>query len=291
MFILYNNLFHLISYFTNYTVTIKTLKDLPVHTPTTSNNNNNSNKNTKPTICITSPNPKQPTVSNTRTLKAMRCAINGIPLLTPNWLRQAIKQNTLIVSPTVHENMCILSLPVKGENVVLPQQQQQQQQGCVPRFIQDIIGSANSGNGGRCRLFENMAIILCGDFVKKIPKSDIIVLSKDCGVNDLLYHSPFSNNKNNNSSKKKIASTLKFEQIQRIILLCDDHCETCPISDTMLDIIEENKEHFSVLQVVNTTWLFDCISFAQVLDGVNYLPQQVVGNKRVEDLVNRINGR
>eukprot|EP00978_Attheya_sp_CCMP212_P025601 scaffold82579_cov44-Attheya_sp.AAC.1 len=73
---------------------------------------------TKATICITAPVPfsrdeiveGKMVASQLRTLKSMRAALAGIPLVTPAWVTACLKESTLVAPRGV---MCIRSLPVK----------------------------------------------------------------------------------------------------------------------------------------------------------------------------------
>ena len=210
-------------------VILKVLKDL--------------NGSKKPTLCITSALPENPTTSASRTLKTMCCALTCTPILTQLWITSSLEEKNL-VHPK--DNMYIKNLPTRTTSIEDGGKLQEYSKLGVSRFI--------------CReekLLEDIHVIICGAWKIGAKKSDIKLLLKECGAST-------------HSTMKTIPKPLKD---RKIIMLCDDsENAVTPTLYKASEIVLRDKDKDSLL-IVGGSWLFDCISCSCLLDGKDYSPK------------------
>ena len=218
-------------------------------------------------LCITAkstaPNvPDDYTLSQYRTLKVMRCAIAGIPIVTSDWLRSCRDQNMLV---TPSGRMCIRTIPIKnGNEHLLSGDNYKNVRGHtawlgVAKYAARIQKTHRFSN-----LFLSDALaLLCGKWQNKSKKRDVLTLLGEAGATII-------------PSVSGMMEKMRDED-RPIILICDDSTadKECGITDA-LDRKAKNglsadgaKHHISV---VPTTWLFDCVSCGTMLKVDDYQP-------------------
>ena len=123
--------------------------------------------------------------------------------------------------------------------------------------------SPNSNNNPM--LFEGVSVYLCGSGWKKSPAKtkDVHLLLKESGATLL-----------NSASIVTKTLTKGLESGSKLVLLCDGKISS--VSNMFPKKLKETVEHATResnhILIVNTTWLFDCISCAEVLSAKHYEP-------------------
>lgn len=202
----------------------------------------------KTTLCLVSVEKRDGAnlISRSRTLKTMRAALAGIPIVDSSWIK-ACKEQKKVTAPK--SELFVRSLPTKTADL--------NQVGArfgvaalAARVRQMKLEGISMPNAAHP--LKGVLVFLCGSF--KLPKkADIQVLLRESGCTIIP------------SSATAIArlSTFTNEISTAIVLLCDDETSNdhCGISIGMAkataEAIEKRK---GCVIVVNTQWLFDCIS-------------------------------
>ncbi len=192
----------------------------------------------------------------------MRAALAGIPIVDCNWMKICLEQKK--ISAPEH-NMFVRSLPTKTVGL--------------------DRGRANFGVAtlaARLRMskvkgisipspaspLQGVAVLLCGSF--KVPKkSDVQVLLRESGCSIILSSAAAIAKLNMSASTS--SST--------IVLLCDNETSSvhCGISSGLASAVTEAIENRKQdVIIVNTQWLFDCISCCGKLRSDNYQPHSAL---------------
>ena len=215
-------------------VTLKTMKDF---------------KHNKTQLCITSATTdsshKHNIIAKSRTLKIMRSALHGIPILTPHWMSECAEQKR-IVPPT--GAMCIRTLPRK----------------MATEDDTDVlfgVAKCAAAVDRECKILRNCSVFLCGQWKStggQNTMKDLKVLLEDAGARIV---------KSLAVASKLLADN---ESSENLIFLCDDsHLDSdCGVPENLLKSGQESK----VLTVVHFHWLFDCVSCAKMVSGEAYQP-------------------
>jgi hypothetical protein len=225
----------------------------------------------KTQICITttphsSESSTGPTdvVSQSRTLKVMRSALAGIPILTPRWMEACLVEGNLVAPSGV---MCVRSLPTKKTSMVGGDLDPSGQDECfgVAKYAAAFHkkGLTNSNH-----LLSGISVMLCGSSVGSAKMKDLKVLLLHTGATIISSVSTASRMLTDMSKGEPVLSPFVF--------LCDDSPtnKTCGISDALLRQaakVESNEGKRSVL-CVHFNWLFDSISCAIPLKADAYEP-------------------
>lgn len=219
----------------------------------------------KSSVCITTPSEKSPIVSKLRTVKAMRATLAAVPILSPAWLSFCIDQNSL---KAPKENMYIQTLPSKEEvymkSIAENSIRKETAHGGV--FAVAAQYQEESNKKQSFYLFENLYIHLCGGGWKKSPAKtkDVNLLLKEGGANVL-------------SSASVVTKTLTkgLGTGSTFVLLCDGNINSTnsAFPANLKHAIENTiDDKTSSVLVVNSKWLFDCISCAEILGSEHYQP-------------------
>ena len=245
-------------------VTLKVLKDFKTHATD---------------LCITSKSstanvPENYILAKVRTLKVMRSALAGIPIVTPDWLRACLEEKELVIPAA---NNCIRSLPPKaGTEHLLPLD-----------FVTHTGPTAWLGVAAYAALLQRQSegggeendhlplldtsVFLCGQFNKgpgAPPKTDLLTLLRESGANVI-------------PSAGAAAKKLKDDEGSTLVLLCDD-----AKSDKQSGITDAlNKKITTALAeqtnrrilIVSFNWILDSISCGEILDALNYQPNSPRG--------------
>jgi len=267
-------------------VTLKLVRDIDIRKPSVcivppaviSSNDVDNN--------ITNDSDESAGSSRLRTLKAMRAALAGFPILTPVWVDSCLEEGR-IVTPTntpsflngssnnnVTSKILIRTLPTKvgftkgsiteGKECHCPGD------GTSPR--NGVIALAAKWQKGGPRLLDGVSVCLCGKWVGLMgvpPKRDVGLLLREAGAMVL-------------GSTVKAIRAIPADSVSAtsvVLLLDDDGNDKGKNPGDNGDVTEAQERATrevigrkrNVL-VVNASWLFDCISYAVVLNGRDYPP-------------------
>lgn len=224
----------------------------------------------KTSLCITSTSEKNGVISKQRTLKAMRAALAGLPIITPKWASHCIEHER-IMSP--ENSMYIQTLPTKERHFMKIQSTDNSVRDCTAHGGVLAFGAlhehAASKKEASYSLLEGLSVNLCGGWKKTSSKTkDILLLLKEGGATVL-------------SSPNDVMKTLsKGTENDRstLVLLCDSPinsiCSTFPknLKESIEGAITEKQTNRTIL-IVNASWIFDCISCARILGAKHYKPE------------------
>ena len=220
----------------------------------------------KTNLCITSSAERSPEVSKLRTVKAMRASLAGIPILSPTWISHCVEHNS-IQEP--EETMLIQTLPTKEDKYMkkitkttIPNETAHGGVFAIAAKHETLGQSHQSPN-----LFNGLYVHLSGPGWKKSPAKtkDVHLLLKESGAHLL-------------NSVNVVTKTLTkgLDTGSTFVLLCDGNINSLnPAFPANLKSAVENAisdKQCSVL-VVDSKWLFDSISCAEVLAVTQYQPQ------------------
>jgi len=203
----------------------------------------------KTVLCVTSSNKVQNVVtSRLRTLKVMRAALAGIPIVTPAWITECLQTRTIVLPPPSFSKdhpMFVSTLPSK----LLPNQH--------PFGVWSLAASSSL-------LLDQCHVYLCGTW-KKNAKKDIQLLLRQTGANIL----------SNASATLEIIQQhqLTTTSTTTLVLVCHESSNTDKQSGITQQLSKSILQKSSQqIMVVNSNWLFDCITSAQKLDSTQYPP-------------------
>ena len=190
-------------------------------------------------LCLTIPSTDNPSKSHFRTLKVMRAALFGIPILNPDWIAACLEQDRIVLPDPKY---LITSLSTKVESSAFDHKLHTS----VLRY------AANHPSKIIFKKPETYAF-LCGTFEKgKSPKKkDIVQLLKDCEISIL-------------SSPNSLINILS-SNFSQIIILCDEseHSLTSTsLNRSLKNYFNQGKKR---VFIVSSFWLFDCISYGEEL--------------------------
>lgn len=205
-------------------------------------------------------------VSSSRTLKVMRSALIGIPILTPAWMEACLEKGHL-VSPS--GTMCIRSLPRKQSNAkagigttCLESRKEQFGVAKYAAAFQELELSPSN------HVLTGFSVLLCGGFSTSGMTKDLTVLLKQAGASIL--------------SSSSIASRMLTEVLDGkaepnpIVFLCGDSPldEPCGISDALFKQAKKllTVKSSALVHCVSFSWLFDSIGCASTLQAAAYEP-------------------
>jgi len=190
-------------------------------------------------------------VGQCRTLKAMRSAIAGVPLVSSSWI-QACRDANKIVLPS--DSMWVRSLPLRSsveENVAASQYG-------LSKIAAQATYRAN-------QILRNTTVQLCGAFSRP-PKADMHILLREAGATLSLQ----------TTSTVAAMKNLDATPDRKLVLICDDACTAISeaiqrhVKAALQDDNQQQMKH-QVL-VVNPQWLFDSIVIGKPMSGRAYPP-------------------
>lgn len=217
-------------------------------------------------------------VSKSRTLKVMRSALAGLPIVTPNWM-DACLEESCVVAPT--GAMAVRTMPRKRQNAVGRDREADDagndhptEQFGVAKYAaafqqRSIIPSAD--NMSSKHLLSGVAVMMCGTWkmTGASMKRDLKVLLQEAGATII------------NSASMAIKSMSHISQGKsegRFIFLCDDSPidKDCGISDALHReaklAINSKYGSREIVLAVHFNWLFDCVSCATLMPPAAYEP-------------------
>jgi len=230
-------------------------------------------------LCITSKSstanvPENYVLAKVRTLKVMRSALAGIPIVTPDWLRACLEEKELVIPSA---NNCIRTLPPKaGTEHLLPLDSVTHTGPTAWLGVAAYAALLQRQSEGGGDEYEHLplldtSVFLCGQFHKGPgvpPKADLHTLLRESGANII-------------PSAGAAAKTLKDDEGSTLVLLCDD-----AKSDKQSGITEALSKKITTalakqtnrrIFIVTFNWLFDSVSCGKILDAVNYQPNSPRG--------------
>jgi hypothetical protein len=165
----------------------------------------------------------------------MQAALAGVEIVTPAWIEECIRTERIIHPPT----LCIIrSLPMSVENLL------------YPAFGVAKLAAARS-EMPPLRLLAETSVFLVGTFASKQCR-DIATLLEAAGAATL---------SNAGAVKKSITSG------SRVVCLCSPTPKVTPALESAI------RSHVNLASLVDSKWLFDCISCGSVLGAKGYAPQ------------------
>ena len=203
-------------------------------------------------------------VSSSRTLKVMRSALIGIPILTPAWMEACLKEGRLL-SPT--GDMCIRSLPRKQSNIKVGTSclENPTEQFGVAKYAATLHDAELSPTN---HVLNGISVLLCGRSAESTVMKDLTVLLKQAGASIISTASMASRMLTDLSHGKAALGPIVF--------LCDDSPmdEACGISDALFKQTEKLLVENGSLSVhcIRFSWLFDSIGCAAPMKTFAYEP-------------------
>lgn len=203
-------------------------------------------------------------VSKSRTLKVMRSALAGIPILTPQWMESCLKDDRM-VAPS--GTMCIRTLPRKRQGASAIAVDATEGFG-VAKYAAAFQKATRSDSSS---LLSGISVLLCGNSAGSTMTKDLRVLLQQAGATVVgsasMANRLMADAMSEDDSAVRTKSTFVF--------LCDDSSmnKGCGISDALF---RQAKALIAVEQdsvmCVHFNWLFDSISCATPMTAEAYEP-------------------
>ena len=235
----------------------------------------------KTQLCITAAasSPKSSTKSSepvdveskSRTLKVMRSALAGIPILTPEWMEACLKEGNL-VAPS--GTMCIRTLQrkkasgtrVDDNDSPTDDNDSPTEKFGVAKFAAAFQKTLSSSN----HLLSGVSVMLCGSSSGSGTVKDLKVLLQQAGASIISSVSMASRHLTDMSKDES--------DLGRLVFLCDDSAtnKTCGVSDALVKqvkkLVEDPTTEDEAVMCVHFSWLFDSISCATPLKAAAFEP-------------------
>ena len=214
-----------------------------------------------------------------KTMKAMRSAINGVPIVDVSWCEACLASKE-IVAPNA--NHSITSLPTREafymNNWKMCNGIDAKREFSTAAYgVSSLAVCHHLGSGQNpVKLFQNTSVFLCGSGWKDnaTKAKDVQLLMNEGGGRVLM-------------SATQAIQTIKdvsTGENNKIILLCDDSLpnSTNGISSALAravrQIYDVTYDRHKPVLTVNPNWLFDSISCAKILEGDRYEPKSPLAN-------------
>lgn len=206
----------------------------------------------KTTVCVIPAEFREGNLlASSRTIKAMRSALLGIPIVTPEWLQRCVLEG-MAVEPTSF----IRSLPTKASEF---------EDSGQTRFGVAMLSAAwSSRPNGPALPFRDTFVFLCGAYTPDLRKY-IIELLKEGGAKILPGPSDVSTMLKSYANSGRTSS--------KTVILCSDGGLSMPKSlETELKATLENREWKKSVSIVDSTWVFESITCAKALPPISFEP-------------------
>lgn len=202
--------------------------------------------------------------SKSRTLKVMRSALAGIPILTPEWMEACLKEGNL-VAPS--GTMCIRTLHRKKASATrVDDNDSPTEKFGVAKFAAAFHKTLSSSN----HLLSGVSVMLCGSSSGSGTVKDLKVLLQQAGASIISSVSMASRHLTDMSKDESDPG--------RLVFLCDDSAtnKTCGVSDALVKqvkkLVEDPTTEDEAVMCVHFSWLFDSISCATPLKAAAFEP-------------------
>jgi len=246
----------------------------------------------KTKICITSASEENTGVSKMRTVKAMRSALAGVPILNSQWVSSCLENKCIM---PIEEKFCIRTLPTKVEHFMNNFKHQQLDNNARMNITTAHYGvlqlsahheSAVVRKESLYYLFKNVSVYLCGNGWKKsaAKAKDVNLILRESGATIL-------------NSLANVTKLLKkdigMQDSPRIlVLLCDGTINSVSTGFTsnIAELIKETKRNAKKdnrkcpVLIVNSNWIFDSISCCTILGTDHYEPSGSLVRSLWQDL-------
>jgi len=215
-------------------------------------------------------------VSKSRTLKVMRSALAGIPILTPHWIECCLKEGHIIAPSGA---MCIRTLPRKqtvnnadarGENEASTTTEHFGVAKYAAAYQKSSLSTSNN------HLLSGVSVMLCGSSAGSGMTKDLKVLLQQAGASIVNSITMASRTLTDMSKEKESGSASPSGP--SFVFLCDDSLtdKSCGISEALFQqakrLVISKKNAPSVVYCVHFSWLFDSISCATPMEADAYEP-------------------
>lgn len=182
-----------------------------------------------------------------RTVKAMRSALAGVPMVSPEWIKVLASKEEVIYPPT---SMIVRTLPTKTS--------QTNNDGGVAQ----LAAAPDKGKA----LLQDFAIYLCGSFPNN-QRIDMQALASTAGAKVL---------------KESSQVLHRLRQHKPLVVLCFNG----NIIPTLLekDLTSSLTENQDACLVVNPNWLFDSIACAKAMPPNNFPPPDFPKSRKAYEL-------
>lgn len=214
-------------------------------------------------------------VATYRTLKLMRAALSGVPIMTLSWVSACLEKKQ-ILPPEYHH--IVHTLPSKNEELMIMKDEVDNESA---RFGVVKLASRRHATCQKKKMLMDMHFaFICGQFKShgSPKKADIQLLLKESGATLLSSASELI---------KMIKSQTNPKQRSHVgnanvsfVLLCDDSSSdtTSGIPREIETVVESALTDSTVsFFVVTSNWLFDCISSGSILKCDRYEPLSPIG--------------
>ena len=176
-------------------------------------------------------------VARSRTVKTMRAALAGIPIVPCAWAFKCL-QNQTVQEPT--PAMYIRTLPTKAGDG-------------HTAFGVAHLASLSHVNGLHRKPLKSCAVYLCGKVPRQVER-DIVLLAKDAGATVL-------------TQRSTVLSRIRSEQT--VVLLCNKTAQTSLTAKLESEVAQHPKR----VLVASAQWLFDSISSGECQTVQAYPPE------------------
>ena len=210
-------------------------------------------------------------VSKSRTLKVMRSALAGLPILTPVWTEACLKEGNIVVPSGA---MCVRTLPrkqVSAEAGAGGEDEVPTEHFGVAKYaaaFQKVSPSTFN------HLLDGVSVLLCGTTAGAGMTKDLKVLLQQAGASIVSSVS---------TASRLLSDLSKDGEGGPFVFLCDDSStdSSCGISDALLKQAKKAigangsdtmKGNETTVLCVHFSWLFDSISCAAQMKADAYEP-------------------
>lgn len=212
-------------------------------------------------------------IAKLRTMKAMRSALTGIPIVDASWCQACLDAKEIVLEA----DNCVTSLPTKVESYmknsnIMASYDKPRDFSTASYGVLSLALCVHSSQRQPLLLFQNMKVFLAGEgWHKETTKAkDVQLLVKEGGGSLL-------------PSSLDAIKTIKKHTKKLVVILCDDS-DTDSLSGISSDLacaIRERYHSFDFvsekpLLVVDSKWLFDSISCAKLLEASNFKPSSPI---------------
>jgi len=222
----------------------------------------------KTRLCVTAPSPSSAAVGGggsdgpadcaprSRTLKVMRSALAGVPVLTPEWVEACLVAGS-VVAPT--GTMCVRTLPRKqsggaggGED----------ERFGVAKYAAALRGSGGDVPADSAPILRGVRVVLCGKSTNLLK--DLRALLQQTGA-DVVGSA---------SSASRALADLSSPSSGSVVFVCDDatNDRDCGISESLARQARDAVDAGGAVTVVRFDWLFDSVSCVSALPADSYEP-------------------
>ena len=213
-------------------------------------------------------------VSKSRTLKVMRSALAGLPILTPVWMEACLKEGNIVVPSGA---MCVRTLPrkqVSAEAGSGGEDEAPTEHFGVAKYAAAFQKVSKVSPSTFNHHLDGVSILLCGTTAGAGMTKDLKMLLQQAGASIVSSVS---------TASRLLLDMSKDGEGGPFVFLCDDSStdSSCGISDALLKQAKKAigangsdtmKGNETTVLCVHFSWLFDSISCAAQMKADAYEP-------------------